>query len=59
LRIRGFEATAVQRLQRFTWLLSFAPHLWQRRVLSLSVNFVLGRVFMAGGAWVDVEKHWP
>jgi hypothetical protein len=38
--------TAVQRLQRFTWLLSFAPHLGQRRFLSWWANFVRGRVFM-------------
>jgi hypothetical protein len=37
---------AVQRLQRLTWLLSFAPHLGQRRALSWWTNFVRGRDFM-------------
>jgi len=30
---RGFAATPAQRLQRTRWLLSFAPHLAQRRLI--------------------------
>ncbi len=41
----GFVCTAWQRLQRFTWLLSLAPHFGQRRCLSCMTNFVRGRVF--------------
>jgi hypothetical protein len=41
----GLLWTWWQRLQRFTWLLSFAPHFGQRRPLSCMTNFVRGRVF--------------
>lgn len=44
---RGLPTNPAQRLHRLTWLLSFAPHLGQRRALSWWTNFVRGRVFMA------------
>ncbi len=55
-RFRGLPATAAQRLQRLTWLLSFPPHLGQRRLFCCITNFVRGRIPMAvgvieGGVW--------
>lgn len=44
--LRGLDSLPAQRLQRVTWLLTLAPHLGQRRALSLRANFVRGRLFM-------------
>ena len=44
--LRGLLATAVQRRQRTTWLLSFAPHFAQRRFFSFMAKRVRGRLFM-------------